>query len=152
MSVEQRFRIRTPWVANQIIDGEAVLIAFETGAYYSAQRTGANVLSLLEQHHPVSEIVARLTRLHDATPETIAADVWAFVGQLSQEGLIVALNESEAITAGDDLASPSSAATAPQPWEPPLLTRYSDLEDLLILDPIHEVDDAGWPVVRPQAA
>lgn len=27
--------------------------------------------------------------------------------------------------------------------------RYTDMEELLLADPIHEVDDQGWPVLRP---
>ena len=30
-------------------------------------------------------------------------------------------------------------------FEPPLISKYSDMQELLILDPIHDVSDAGWP-------
>jgi hypothetical protein len=150
MSIEPRYRIRTPWVANQVIDGEAVLIAFETGAYYSSERTGASVLSLLERQAPVSEIVARLSATHDASSETIEADVRAFIAHLSQEGLIVPCDATNDPKAGESDETPTTAAA--HVWAPPLLTRYGDLEDLLILDPIHEVDESGWPVASTRAA
>lgn len=25
------------------------------------------------------------------------------------------------------------------------LTKYTDMQELLLLDPVHEVDDEGWP-------
>jgi hypothetical protein len=28
----------------------------------------------------------------------------------------------------------------------PLLRKYTDMRDLLLLDPIHDVDEQGWPV------
>ena len=31
------------------------------------------------------------------------------------------------------------------PFEEPKLEKYSDMEDLLLLDPIHDVEDEGWP-------
>lgn len=31
-------------------------------------------------------------------------------------------------------------------------TRYTDMEQLLLADPIHEVDAEGWPVLKPPAA
>ena len=34
-------------------------------------------------------------------------------------------------------------------FKPPLLKRYTDMQELLILDPIHEVDDTGWPAIKP---
>jgi hypothetical protein len=27
----------------------------------------------------------------------------------------------------------------------PVLNKYTDMQDLLLLDPIHEVDERGWP-------
>ena len=35
-----------------------------------------------------------------------------------------------------------------KPYTAPAVQKYDDLEDLLLLDPIHEVDEAGWPVAR----
>ena len=30
-------------------------------------------------------------------------------------------------------------------YEPPILNRYDDLQNLALLDPIHDVEEAGWP-------
>jgi hypothetical protein len=32
-----------------------------------------------------------------------------------------------------------------------MLQKFTDMQDLLLLDPIHEVDESGWPRV-PQTA
>jgi hypothetical protein len=42
-------------------------------------------------------------------------------------------------------------ATAGEPaaFEPPLLEKFTDMEDLLLLDPVHEVDGRGWPHPAP---
>jgi hypothetical protein len=29
------------------------------------------------------------------------------------------------------------------------VAKYSDMEDLIMLDPIHEVDESGWPHPKP---
>lgn len=71
-----------------------------------------------------------------------ASDVGEVVGdsyrlpvlvRLLQEGLLV--------------AQESPAGVEPAPAES-AFTRYTDMSDLLLLDPIHEVDDQGWPVFR----
>ena len=36
-----------------------------------------------------------------------------------------------------------------QQYAAPKLATYSDLQDLLLLDPIHDVDETGWPAARP---
>jgi hypothetical protein len=33
-------------------------------------------------------------------------------------------------------------------FQPPTLRKYTDMQDLLLIDPIHEVDDLGWPGVK----
>jgi hypothetical protein len=37
------------------------------------------------------------------------------------------------------------AQTNGRPYSPPKLSAYTDMQELLLLDPVHEVDDAGWP-------
>jgi hypothetical protein len=31
----------------------------------------------------------------------------------------------------------------------PCLQKYTDMEELLLIDPIHEIDEVGWPSARP---
>jgi hypothetical protein len=53
--------------------------------------------------------------------------------RLLQEGLLVAVDSTVGVeSAPADLA----------------FTRYTDMEELLLVDPIHEVDNEGWPVFR----
>jgi hypothetical protein len=39
---------------------------------------------------------------------------------------------------------PENGAAA-QPYQEPKLGKYTDMQELLLLDPVHEVDEAGWP-------
>ena len=34
-------------------------------------------------------------------------------------------------------------------YDGPAVTKFSDMEQILTLDPIHEVDEHGWPTPRP---
>jgi hypothetical protein len=44
-------------------------------------------------------------------------------------------------------AQESPNGVEPAPVES-AFTRYTDMEELLLIDPIHEVDNEGWPVFR----
>jgi hypothetical protein len=33
-------------------------------------------------------------------------------------------------------------------FEAPVLQKYTDMQDLLLLDPIHDTDETGWPNIR----
>ena len=35
------------------------------------------------------------------------------------------------------------------PFVDPALEKYTDMQDFLLVDPIHEVSDAGWPHTQP---
>jgi hypothetical protein len=34
------------------------------------------------------------------------------------------------------------------PFTPPALTKFTDMQDLLLLDPIHDVGSGGWPAKK----
>jgi hypothetical protein len=60
--------------------------------------------------------------------------------QLQQENLIVPVDGETAV----DLQPSNNGHDKPS-FTPPLLHKYSDMQELLLLDPIHDVDEAGWP-------
>ncbi len=143
-----RFRINEPHVLHQTIDNEAVIINLDTGNYYSLLKSGADVWSAVERGAGISEIVAALARKYKAVEKVLEDSVVKFVEQLQTEGLIEALHEA------NDSDNPPTAheetSAAPQgPFEPPVLEKYEDMQDLILLDPIHEVDEEkGWPHAR----
>lgn len=137
----ERFRLNAPFVASQVIDGEVILINFESGAYYSAGRSGAAVLALIEAGHSVEEVVASLAGRHGADREKVAAAIDRFVADLADEALIVAAGE----TAGAADGAPSECEPSGDPFEAPSLEKFDDLQDILLLDPIHDGGAPAWP-------
>jgi hypothetical protein len=57
-------------------------------------------------------------------------------------GLLAAF-ETEGLVTGDPARSGSPVADPSEAF-----TKYVDLADLLLADPIHEVDPSGWPELR----
>jgi len=136
--VTGRFQINTPFVASQVIDGEVILINFDSGAYYSACRSGARVLALIEAGQSVEQIVEWLARSHGAARETVEREIGEFIAELEGEALIVAAEN----VAGAELPP---TATATTPFEAPRLEKFDDLKDILLLDPIHDGGQPAWP-------
>jgi hypothetical protein len=54
-------------------------------------------------------------------------------------------DESGAVegVAGADV--PGDDVQGELPFVAPVLDKYTDMQELLLLDPIHEVDASGWP-------
>jgi hypothetical protein len=149
MSTASAFRINTPQVAGEVIDGEGVLIHFESGCYYSTDKLGAAILELVARQAPVRQIADSLTAAYAAEPGRIESALQRFLGELQQEQLIVPV--AAPAGANGAAAGPPPAAGPKLPFEAPSLHKYNDLQDLLLLDPIHETDGAGWPVAKPDA-
>jgi Coenzyme PQQ synthesis protein D (PqqD) len=139
-----RHRVNHGQVINEVIDGEAIRINLATGNYYSLDPVGGEVWTLVEQAAPLDRIVAELGARYDGSEEEIRAAVEELLARLTTEDLVVA---------EPDDATPSPAAPllteagTRRPFTPPTLERFTDMQDLILLDPVHEVDQRGWPHV-----
>lgn len=140
-----RYRVNTSQVINEVIDGEAIMINLATGSYYSLDRVGAEVWALVEASMSVDGIAAELGRRYDAAPDDIRRGLEDLLQHLSSEQLVVPCVDGEADSAADAAATPETATGPRQPFQPPRLEKFTDMQDLILLDPVHEVDSRGWP-------
>ena len=139
---ESRFRIG-PEIVHETVDGEVIAIDLADGSYYSLAGSGSAVWEMLGQGASEAEIGVALADRFEAEEAEIGAAVATLLAQLRENGLIV----SEEGTAAEPPAAARSGEKTP--FEAPRLERYNDMKDYFLLDPIHEVDTAGWP--RPAA-
>lgn len=152
MPGETRYRVNVPKVTSEIIDGEAIMINLESGSYYNLNPTGTDIWDGVEKGLTFSGIVALLARRYDGERSALEPSVTALVEQLKEEDLI----REEPVEDADD-AQPSllqqAAPDAPrQKFVEPVLQKYTDMQDLILLDPIHEVDEQGWPRAKSEPA
>ena len=116
--------IATTRVISEIVDDEAIIIDSLTGAYFTLDPLGTRVWGLLGSG---PQSVESLQASVGDDPARVAA---ALV-EMHDAGLLET-----------DGPLPEAA-----PGHAPVLTKYSDMEELLLLDPIHDVDETGWPVL-----
>ncbi|HUG28120.1 MAG TPA: PqqD family protein [Gemmatimonadales bacterium] len=149
MITPQRLRINSPLVVSQVIEGEAILIHFESGCYYGANATGSTVLDLVAQGLGGESIAQRLSEQFPGAAAEIPDLVDTFLAEAQAEGLVVPVGAGQ----GDEgLAADQGRPVAEGAFVAPRLERFDDLQDLLMLDPIHDVDAVGWPVPPPGEA
>jgi hypothetical protein len=146
MLSETPMRINTPKVIYEIFDDEALLINLDNGNYYSVDSVGADILRLLEHGAALASLVESMVQRYEGSRAAIERGVQALLIQLEQEGLITPQDEPVSQTAVDLAAdaAPNEQPTKSQ-FSVPELLAYTDMQDLIILDPIHEVDESGWP-------
>lgn len=143
MEHNSRFTVNQPSVIGEVIDNEAIIVNLDSGAYYSLRGPGAYIWQMIERGDTAAAMVEQASRLYPAAEKvTIEAGVSALITELQHEQLIVPVADSPRL----DNASPIAPPVPDGPFEAPVLEKYTDMADLLLLDPIHEVDDlAGWP-------
>lgn len=135
-----RYQVNSPEVIEESIDGEVLIVHLGTGAYYSSDGSGNFIWRRVVAGQTASEVAAAVASHFglDAEPATLTVE--RMVGQYEVEGLI---RERDARPVED------VPPAAPAAYEEPVLNKYTDMEELLLLDPVHDVEEAGWPHARP---
>ena len=133
-----------PAVVSETIDGEVIVIHLERGSYFSLRDSAAELWALVEEGCEPDAIARALAGRYGASSsEEVTAATERFLEELRQEGLVVESN-------GTPAAVPALEPATTE-FPPPQLEKYTDLEDLIKMDPIHEVEPEGWPAPRQSA-
>lgn len=131
-----RFRINSPKVIHQIFDTEVVIVNLESGIYYSAGGSGIEVWRQLD-----AGILPR--QITDAfAPFGAQSEIKSYLEELEREQLIVPSEEQ----AGAETMETFPSITT---FVSPTLHKFTDMREMLLVDPIHELDEGGWPKPAP---
>jgi hypothetical protein len=138
------WRPNAPAVVSETIDGEVIVIHLERGSYFSLRGSAAELWELVEKGCDPDAVAEALAGRYSASPsETVVAAAERFLEELREEGLVV--------ESSDAPAAVPALEPATTEFSPPQLEKYTDLEDLIMMDPIHEVEPEGWPAPRQSA-
>lgn len=127
-----------PLVVSETIDGEAIIMHHGNGHYFDARGTGAIIWQAVEAGWSFDAMAARLVAATGIDAGQAEASLASFLAELAAQGLV-------RVGTG-----PALALDAPPTMEyaPPIFGIHSDLADMLLLDPVHDVDEGGWPQPR----
>lgn len=139
------YLVNTPRIVHETIDDETVIIDFDTGAYFSARSVANRIWLLLCAGKSRAQIVQTLTAHYAVAETTAEEDTDRFLSALS--GLSLIVESSGAGGRGADAPAQTHSANGgpKQAYETPVLEQFTDMQELLLLDPIHDVSSEGWP-------
>ena len=133
-----------------MLDGEAVIINLDSGNYYSLVDVGSVIWGLVEKGASASEINSQVRQTYEGNAPDIDQGVRELLAQLQHENLIVPVDGAGAAEVAElKDVSRSNNGHEKSLFNPPMLHKYSDMQELLLLDPIHDVDETGWPKPNP---
>ena len=144
-----RYAVKAPRVVYEVFNDEVVVLDLESGSYYSMRASAAWIFRAAADGASPGAIAASFARGGDdrghADRADMPATVGAFLDSLVSEGLLVPQPVNGAPPAPLEL--PGDAG----PFTPPRFEKFTDMQDLLLLDPIHDVDETGWPRAAAKA-
>ena len=139
---QRRFRSNSPPVIQETIDGETIMVNLDTGRYYWLDPLASYLCGSMEDGASGEELLEEVTRRFPADRSDVEREVLGLVDRLEEENLLVPT----------DRAEPSERTPREFPalatFEAPVFKVYTDMQELLLLDPVHDVGVEGWPEPR----
>lgn len=130
--------ILNPRLAADIFDNEYIIANLDTGLYYSIQGLAVSLVQALPFEGP-AEPIQKLSSSFPGNSSNIENELNTVWKQLLEEEVIKQSNMQ---------VVPKTGWSPAAEYAPSRFNRYADMQDLLMLDPIHEVDEEGWPVKK----
>ena len=142
----QRFELNSPNVIGEVIDGEVMIIDLVGGTYFSLAGTGAAVWPLLSTGVPTAAIIDAVARSCGVESATVAKELAVFVDALRVESILRPADPKAELNAAPNVTSVAAVPSLPEAsYTGFAVARYDDMRALLVVDPVHEVGDFGWP-------
>ncbi|MDR0534443.1 MAG: PqqD family peptide modification chaperone [Verrucomicrobiales bacterium] len=125
-----------------IADNFAIIINSKTGIYYGINTLGTAIFEYLLKGASTGAILTALRQI-PGTPADAEEKLQAFVKKLTDYQIIISGPSSEQSVTLDARLAAQDAFT-------PDVSEYSDAQELLLADPIHDVKkETGWqPVIK----
>jgi hypothetical protein len=130
---EKRYELNAPSVVSEVIDGEAVIVNMDNGSYYSIDDSGAFVWSAIIAGANLPEVKTMVEKSYKASDADLDALLDELLDQFLKEELLV---EASAQVSPPENTSENDAFD--RIFSAPVLKKYDDMEELLLLDPIHD--------------
>lgn len=129
-------------VLSETIDQEVMIIDMRLGNYFSLSGVAATIWNALTTPRQVEDLVACVRQHHPGAPADLDDVVRGFIRDLAAEQLVVTQSAAPEPWPAPFVPDP---ALPTSPFQPPKLEKYTDMQALLLVDPIHDVDVLGWP-------
>lgn len=141
-----RFQL-APQVVSEKYENEVLVINLDTGTYYSLTGASPRLWELLQSGEPLEAILRIFVEESNEGVDPPRSAIIEFIVRLLAEKLIVTDSimdpfdpHAEFIVTSDPEVEGSEPVFG--------LQIFTDMQDLLLLDPIHDVESEGWPVAR----
>lgn len=130
--------IRTDDLAHETIEGETIVIDMRQQAYFRLEGAAAAAWQVLSAGVSAERLLAHLQQAYPDQAGDLAQALPGFISDLRARNLLIAATED----------APALPQLGGGDYTGLVLHSFADLEEILWVDPVHDVDDAtGWPTL-----
>ena len=129
-------------ILSDVFGEEVVLVNLDSGMYYSLRGSATQIWIRLFNQYSLIEILADLIQIYQVTENQLNADINLFVTQLLELKIIKTATDAERKEI--DFISKDVLID----YSTPVVEIFSDMQEILLLDPVHDVDKSGWPISK----
>lgn len=141
-----KYILNKPYVVHETIEGETIVMNLKSGFYYSFDGVGPAIWELILQGIVLDEIINLMEEIFPESGFDMQSVVMKFIGLLKENEIIFDEPVSESTNRKFDREHVKNAKVFSEvSIREPLFHRFTDMRDVLLLDPIHDVDVKGWP-------
>ena len=137
----QNYTIDADQLMYENIDSEIIIIHIETGNYHSLRFVAGDIWQMLESQYTTQQIIDTLTEIYPDQKDNITEHVKSMLQSLADENIIQLTDANTPSTDKLAIVKQDNGYTAPE------VETYTDFQGLLLVDPIHDVAQEGWPQV-----
>jgi len=135
--------LNDPDVVHEVIDDELVLLNLRSGAYYSGNSTATALLEALIAQPDAAVLLEAVGSLAEDARSVLDDTITYLLteGLLKQPlpGVVTAVDPSAL-----DMAAVQKLVDLLE-VDPPRFEKFTDMREILLLDPVHDTGDRGWP-------
>ena len=147
--VDEFYVLNTSGLSSEDFGGEMVAVNFETGQYFGINGSAVAIWTLLHKPVSKSDIADCLKATYVSLSQDLEKDVDAFIEVLNSHNLLISGAKADLAALEQDVPNDVFQRLSGTTYVPPRIEVYSDLQELILLDPVHEVDpERGWPLRR----
>lgn len=135
MNNMQSFKISSSKIIYESIEDNTLIINLEVGHYFNLNSTGSATWKLLVLGIPSNVTAEAISAHFQVGISQVTADISQFITKLKEEGI---LTENQIFESTQSIETQSLLTDTSKLYEAPNFIKYTDMEALLLADPIHE--------------
>ncbi len=133
-------------IVYEMFDNEVVIINLDNGNYYSYDGVGVDIWNQLTKKISIDSISQSLSDIYPSVQlDDLKTIIIKSITDLENENLLISSeikNNQEIITS---VEAHQDTRVETNGIKIPTLQRFTDMQDFLLVDPIHEIDYEKWP-------